>query len=59
LQNAHDDLNAELQKEEDKENKAVISARIDGINAEIERVDGIIKTMKDKIGVMEVAIAGD
>jgi hypothetical protein len=59
LQNAHDDLNAELQKEEDKEKKAVISARIDGINAEIERVDGITKTMKEKIGVMEEAIAGD
>jgi hypothetical protein len=59
LQNAHDDLNAELQKEEDTEKKAAISAQINGVNAEIERVDGIIKTMKDKIGVMEAAIAGD
>jgi hypothetical protein len=59
LQNAHDDLNAELQKEEDKEKKAVISARINGISAEIERFEGIIKTMKEKIGVMEEAIAGD
>jgi hypothetical protein len=59
LQNAHEDINVELQKEEDKEKKAAISARIDGISAEIERVDGIIKTMKEKIGVMEEAIAGD
>jgi hypothetical protein len=59
LQHTHEALNTELILEEDKEKKAAISAQINGVDAELERVDGIIKTMKEKIGVMEEAIAGD
>jgi hypothetical protein len=59
LQRAHEALNAELILEEDKEKKAEISARINGFNAELERVDGIIRTMKEKIGVIERAVSSD
>ena len=59
LQRTHEDLNAELILEEDKEKKAEISARINGFSAELERVDGIIKTMKEKIGVIEGEVSGD
>ena len=59
LQRTHEALNAELILEEDKEKKAEISARINGFNAELERVDAIIKTMKEKIGVIEGDISGE
>jgi hypothetical protein len=59
LQRTHEALNAELIMEEDKEKKAEISARINGFSAELERVDGIIKTMKEKIGVIDEAISVD
>jgi hypothetical protein len=59
LQRTHEALNAELILEEDKEKKAEMSARINGFSAEIERVDDIIKTMKEKIGVIEGEISGE
>ena len=59
LQRTHEALNTELILEEGKEKKAEISARINGFNAELERVDGIIKTMKEKIGVIERAVSSD
>jgi hypothetical protein len=59
LQHTQEALNAELILADDKEKKAEISARINGFNAELERVDAIIKTMKEKIGVIERAVSGD
>ena len=59
LQRTHEALNTELVLEEGKEKKAEISARINGFSAELERVDGIIKTMKEKIGVIEGEVSGD
>jgi hypothetical protein len=59
LQHTQEALNAELILAEEKEKKAEISARINGFNAELERVDGIIRTMKEKIGVIEGEISGD
>jgi hypothetical protein len=59
LQRTHEALNAELILEEDKEKKAEISARINGFSAELERVDDIIRTMKEEIGVIEREVSGD
>ena len=59
LQRAHEALNAELILEEGKEKKAEISARINGFNAELERVDAIIRAMKEKIGVVEREVSGE
>jgi uncharacterized membrane protein len=59
LQRTHEPLNAELQKETGRKKKAEISAKVAEISAEIERVDGIIKTMKEKIGVIEVEVSGE
>jgi hypothetical protein len=58
LQRTHESLNAELQKEKGRKKKAEISAKVAEISAEIERVDGIIKTMKEKIAVIEVGGSG-
>jgi hypothetical protein len=59
LQRTREALSAELILEEGKEKKAEISARINGFSAELERVDAIIKTMKEKIGVIEGEISGE
>ena len=53
LLKTQENLNEELIKEGGRKKRAEISTKISGINDEIERVDGIIKTMKEKIGVIE------
>jgi hypothetical protein len=59
LQGTRETLNAELQKEKGRKKRAEISAKVAGISAELDRVDGNIKSMKEKIGVIEAEVSGE